>query len=966
MQTRHPVRILLFEGDAADGEPWTPAHATVLRADPPRDGHVAREVEQARRREGPIHVVACAALVPERLELATVGRARLVAVADGGEEGSVVVAPRGTGEAAFPASAPVVLSAGVCMREGEHSGAVPDLCIPREAAGSGDGAAVRAVAAAAARWCERLRGVGRQPASGLVRAALLAGARPCGNHLALSPAAPGDEPPTAFAHEDCRSGEWLAFDVVPDGAGPVCIAAVPRYLPHPGEWAVEAAEVEIRVAGTVARGARWARAEARPGGAPLRVEVRAEGAVRGISVAAAGARTCERRAARTRAKKPFTIVGISCSHDASACVVRDGRLECAIQLERLTRVKHDGRPYLGTRAAVDYCLAALNVPAHDVDLFAFNIQNLVPQQVGLSHPLVDDAFDLFDPFGERSVFVSHHLAHAFSAFFASPFDEAAVFVADGSGGSVIGADDLLLTGPELRAYVDRPVPTPRPGYHVQSVYAFGPGGYRLADREVARSFHPMCGSSSLGETYASVSQYVFGDWHEGGKLMGLAPYGSPGADGDALLARDGEGRLQFSSAWKLRHRRASERRPPMEHRHLAARVQRDLEEALVERVRALVERTGLREVAYAGGVALNSVANERILRQAGVRRLYVLPASHDAGVAIGAAAAAHFVATGRTRGAPVEHDYLGRPYTPADVARALREVEGSVRARPCETAAVAERLAAGQVVGWFEGGSEFGPRALGHRSILAAPFHRATWGHLNARIKFREEFRPYAPVVPVEQAGEWFDMGPDPASPYMLRVVPVREHARERLGAVTHVDGTARVQTVDARVAPRLHALLRAFGERTGVPVLVNTSMNVRGQPIVETPAQALEMLLCTFMDALVLGDTLVEPRPAPAWGVEGQLLARAPTVEMEAGTRGGVAYWRLVCGARGGAAVELPPSSFLLLSHADGRTPVAALLDRFAAGPGEREGALELIRRLAADRLLLLREPGLPEGANY
>lgn len=656
---------------------------------------------------------------------------------------------------------------------------------------------------------------------------------------------------------------------------------------------------------------------------------------------------------------PRIIVGISCSHDASACLLVEGKLVLAVQLERLTRVKHDGRPFLSSRQAVDYCLDAAGLTPDDVDLFAFNSQNLLPGQVGLGFPLADGGFDLFDPLGERSVFVTHHLAHAFAAYFCAPFGDATVMVIDGSGGSVVGDDDLILDGPGLAAYIDRPVPVPRPGYHAESVYHFTDSGYRLCRRHVARSFHPMCGSSSLGETYAAVSQYVFGDWMEGGKLMGLAPYGQAEAFGPSLLERAADGLPHFTSGWKAAQTDAVRRQEPMAHRHLAARVQRDLETGLVARARHAIGLTGAARLAYAGGVALNSVANQRIVELPEVERFYVMPASHDAGICIGAAAAALYFATGRCKGQPVGHDFLGRGYRPDEVASAIAAHQGALAVETMSIQAVARRLRDGEVVGWFEGGAEFGPRALGHRSILAAPFERETWRHLNAAIKYREEFRPYAPLVLAEAAETYFDMGPDPESPYMLRVVRVKDEWRPRLGAVTHADGSARVQTVDHRRTPRLHALLTAFAALTGVPVLVNTSMNVRGQPMVETPSQAVEMLLSTGMDCLVMEDRLLTRYGCPADRIGDHAVILAPGCALHAEGRGDGIVCTVTSQAQGNRPVEVPGPLFLCLADAAaGRTVDALLAAHGIEGPRRAE-ALAILRDLiAGHRLLLVRPP--------
>ncbi len=657
------MRILLFENHEAhnpqengDSEAKLfrlAPEAVIIRADDKScRGLYESQVEEIRGRNGGIDIIGYTFSTPERLALATKGRAEQISISDK-NDGSVVIAAAGGSASGFPASSPVALAVGICDEEGQpiwdtqDDPQTPALFVPQAAcrpagkissANDLRAAAVYIVSDLAALWIERLRAESYPVHSNIVRAALLASsvASGTGKYRIADANFLAGGVPFAAARENARDGQMLAFNITPAGTGPVHIAAVPGYIRQPGLWAAQAAEVTLRVNDAEVKSGGWAVIEPAGKAQSIRVEVTVKGAVCSIAVVAAGASSCRPAPTQVAYRKRETIVGISVSHDASACVLRDGKLERAIQLERLTRKKRDGRPYLHSRAAIDYCLASLNINEREVDRFAFNIQNLVPEQVGLSHPIFDQTFDLFDPFDERAVFVSHHLAHAFAAFFSSPFNRSAVFVADGSGGSVIEADDLLLTGPEFREYLEVRLPTPRPPYHVQSSYVFGPEGYRLIERETARSFHPMCGSSSLGETYAAVSQYVFGDWQEGGKLMGLAPYGDPQELSESFLVRDINGNLQFASEWKRDHRRANTRLAPLEYRHLAARVQRDLEEALIERVRGLIARTGETDVAYAGGVALNSVANHRLLCEAGVRQLYVQPASHDAGISVGA------------------------------------------------------------------------------------------------------------------------------------------------------------------------------------------------------------------------------------------------------------------------------------------------------------------------------------------
>lgn len=652
------------------------------------------------------------------------------------------------------------------------------------------------------------------------------------------------------------------------------------------------------------------------------------------------------------------ILGISCSHDASAALLINGKLTHAIQLERLTRVKHDGRPFLSTRIAADYCLRASNMMPDDVDVFAFNIQNLIPQQVGLSYPLADSRFDLFDPLGERVVYVSHHLAHAFGAFFCSPIEDGAAMVIDGSGGNVIGDDDLILSGSELKAYIERPTPTPRPGYHAESTYRFSLTGYRLVDRYEARSFHPMCGSSSLGETYASVTQYVFGSWQDGGKLMGLAPYGEAARFGDSLLVRDESGRLQFTSAWKQRLDVVTTRMEPLRYADLAARVQTDLEEAIVQRAERATSLAGHAALAYSGGVALNSVANQRILESGHVDSLYVMPASHDAGVAIGVAAAAWYQITGKTKGREVTDDYLGCVRTDDEISSALKRRSEWLRVEHCDCARVAELLRRDAIVGLYDGGAEFGPRALGHRSILAAPFDRAMWLRLNERVKYREEFRPYAPIVLAEAAEQYFEMGPDPESPSMLRVVRVREEHRDRLGAVTHVDGTARVQTVHEDRSPLLYQILTSFGDLTGTPILINTSMNVRGQPIVETPDEAIDMLLSTGLDLLLFADRIASRHTLPAEGLLDRLIGLAPGVRLTCEYAGEGRSTFFTCASQGDRRVGGSNLCFTVFSATSETESLGERIRHLGLNDETGASLCEEVRELVGRHVLLVAGP--------
>jgi carbamoyltransferase len=356
-------------------------------------------------------------------------------------------------------------------------------------------------------------------------------------------------------------------------------------------------------------------------------------------------------------------------------------------------------------------------------------------------------------------------------------------------------------------------------------------------------FYTMPG---LGAMYSRASTYVFGDWNKCGELMGLAPYGRP-EKVRPLLQLD-NGHLQTS--------------PSMSHwEDLAWRVQDDTERVLLERARWLRETTGTKNLCMAGGVALNCVANGKIAREAGFENVWIQPAAGDDGIAIGCAYYGHLEVLKKPRSFVMTHAYLGAKYSNEDV----RDVTTSGLARFVIRKAIstdicsdtANALADGKVIGWFQGRSEFGPRALGNRSILADPRTAEMKDILNKRVKHRQAFRPFAPIVLHERANEIFEGDED--SPFMLLAKRVRPEWRDRIPAIVHVDGTARVQTVRQETNDILYRLLKAFEARTGVPVLVNTSFNIKGQPIVETPADAMECFLTTGIDCLILHDLFVE-----------------------------------------------------------------------------------------------------------
>ncbi len=569
------------------------------------------------------------------------------------------------------------------------------------------------------------------------------------------------------------------------------------------------------------------------------------------------------------------VLGINAyDHDVAACLLRNGAIEVAIGKERITRKKHAAGFFA---EAVDYCLETAGIALDRVDLVVRNCYMLPVQEMErrllcdhqayhlpVRERKAAEASPLFLAEGAKVVNLSHHLAHAYSAFGASPFERGAVMVVDGVGSyradvteAVPAADETHPLARESESYYRFD------GARIEAVKKvwMGPAKGVLSDE-----FYTMPG---LGAVYSRVSTYIFADWNKCGEVMGLAPYGRPTLA--PLVELRGEDLVVHPWGEEKRHPnlglgdaqwQQSPLRPEWE--DLAWRVQRDAEEVLVRRARWLRERTGEKNLCLAGGVALNCVANARIVAESGFESVWIQPAAGDDGIAIGCALYGQLTLRGRPRGFVMKSAYWGRAYDRFDDEEALRprSVRFFARRRNAgeslarETAAL---LAKGAVIGWVQGRSEIGPRALGNRSILADPRDPRMKDRVNARVKHRQGFRPFAPVVLREKAHEYFEG--DEESPFMLLVKRVRPEAQSRIPAIVHVDGTARVQTLTEEQNPRLHALLRAFEERTGVAVLLNTSFNLRGQPIVEHPIDAVDCFLGTHLDALVLHDWILEKR---------------------------------------------------------------------------------------------------------
>ncbi len=588
------------------------------------------------------------------------------------------------------------------------------------------------------------------------------------------------------------------------------------------------------------------------------------------------------------------ILGISAFyHDSAAALVSDGQIAAAAQEERFTRKKHDSS---FPRHAIEFCLRQAATPLSGIDRVVFydkpflKFERLLETYLAfaprgvrsfrMAMPLwVREKLFQRDILGremrrldpgfapQRLLFAEHHVSHAASAFYPSPFDEAVILTMDGVG--------------------------------EWATTSAGIG--RGADLRITREIHFP---HSLGLLYSAVTYYTgFKVNSAEYKVMGLAPYGTPRyvqqfyehlvdakPDGSFRLNLD---YFDYCTGLTMTNRKFDElfggpaRQPdqPLTARHMdmAASVQCVIEEIVLRMVRSLAAETGIANLCLAGGVALNCVANGRILRDGAFRNLWIQPAAGDAGGALGAALAAYHSFAGQPRTDPAGADsmrgsYLGPEFSQAEMESRLRAAGARFEVLDDDEllSSCADALTSGAALGWFQGRMEFGPRALGGRSILADARNPKTQSLLNLKVKFRESFRPFAPSVLREHVADWFSLDGD--SPYMLLVAGVREDRRipmtpeqealfgidklnvprSTIPAVTHVDYSARIQTVHHSTNPRYHALIERFHQRTGCPVIVNTSFNVRGEPIVCTPEDAFHCFMGTHMEALAVGNCLL------------------------------------------------------------------------------------------------------------
>jgi predicted NodU family carbamoyl transferase len=607
-------------------------------------------------------------------------------------------------------------------------------------------------------------------------------------------------------------------------------------------------------------------------------------------------------------------------HDAAACLVRDGTILAAVEEERLSRIKHTNH---FAAQAIRYCLDAGGCRLSDVDRLAFfYTEEHTDTELALqfiAHPsapvrrsrqLIIDR--LRSAFGEeypadRIVFVPHHVAHGASTFFHSGFEDALVVVLDGNG-----EEESI------------------------SVYSGTPDGLRL------ERAYPI--GVSLGHLYSTTTQLLGYRLFDEYKVMGLAPYGDPSVFGPVFsevyrLRPDGEFDLDVAGLQRrfvaagYSPRRAGERFGE-QHAHLAAALQATLETIALHVLGHWRERTGHRRLCLAGGVAHNCSMNGRIARARLFDSVFVDPASHDAGAAVGAAyAVVHGKGAFVAPKPRLRHVFLGpRADEAGEVTELLNRWDDLVTVERCADICgrTAELLSAGAVVGWVQGRSEFGPRALGNRSILADPRPAENRSRINDVVKRREAFRPFAPAVLAEDAERYFEIPSSaPSLDFMSFALPVRAAWRETLGAVVHTDGTARVQVVHRDANPTFWELIKRFGALTGVPVVLNTSFNNNAEPIVQSAEDALVCFLTTRLDHLVIGDLLIGRRPADARVWLGLTIRLAPTARASrtvADLRSRVTEYAVRQSYTEGPHRAISAEAYAVLSLADGVRPLSEL----------------------------------------
>lgn len=563
-------------------------------------------------------------------------------------------------------------------------------------------------------------------------------------------------------------------------------------------------------------------------------------------------------------KKPIYILGTGLSHNGSAVLLKDGSVCVAIEKERLSRIKHDGG---NDTLAIKYCLETEGIELRDVNLVVQSANFDIPNPERFNGKRV-----FYEANNPKIITISHHLAHAYSAIGTSPFSECAVIVIDGCGSPL---NQFLELHPEERGNIDSDF------INKNQMLCEKDSFYHFSDNKLIPLFKDFSKMEeftndylsmpttkhSIGGFYAAISKYVFGDIEDVGKLMGLAPFGKSNKFNfeafefvsECLFVKDdwknnftnpSKGYVYFTEHFSY-------------YADVAKWAQEQVEKAVLSCLDFRIKRFPHKNLCYTGGVALNAVANAKLQDSLPGNNIFFEPAAGDNGLALGCAFYGWINYLGKQKISHNGNTCFGKQYSQEEIEIAIKnELDQNFKTIYFSNdneliSYCGKKLNAGKTVGWFQSGSEFGPRSLGRRSILAHPGIENMKNHINRNIKFREDFRPFAPAVLKDKVAEYFEVGRN--SPYMILVDKTRPEYLQQLNNVTHCDGTARVQTVEEVWNPKFAKLITEFHKHSGIAVLLNTSFNKKGMPIVETPLEAITMFKETALDIIVLENTIIE-----------------------------------------------------------------------------------------------------------
>ncbi len=567
--------------------------------------------------------------------------------------------------------------------------------------------------------------------------------------------------------------------------------------------------------------------------------------------------------------KPIYILGTGLSHDGSTCLLKDGKIIVAIEKERLSKKKHDG---FNDNLTVQYCLDAAGISFSDIDLIV---------EESTTNPILkpDEAekrSNRIIPENIPRIVISHHLAHAYSAVGTSPFEDMAVVVMDGQGSSLdtcIDTKNSAILPAEIRALTDS---QKYQYWEKESYYIYQNNQLTPIFKDYSKFFKwdrhlfptaPYDMEHSIAEFYGGISEYIFDEEFCDGKLMGLAPFGRPNIyNFDAFELKDGRAFIKYDWMKKIDPYLGGKYQSFYEYfqyyADLAYFAQKQIEKAIFYLLNSYYKLAPHKNLAYAGGLALNAVANAKFYKNTPYKNFYFQPAAGDNGLSIGCAYYGWLEVMKKDK---VKHNgstYFGKIYDTQSITKCLSKYSNNFifERRGDYIDITANELANGKIVAWFQEGSEFGPRALGHRSILADPRRKDIKNFINRKVKTREDFRPFAPSVIAEDVHKYFDC--DYESPYMILVAQTRPEWIDQIPAIVHKDGSARVQTVSKDIANSYYALIKAFSTITGISILLNTSLNGRSMPIVETPEDVLNFFLQTkAINILVINDFVIQRR---------------------------------------------------------------------------------------------------------